>query len=520
MFLDARTLTEGTRIEADICIIGAGAAGITLARDLADGKRRIALIESGGLEFDEETQELYEGQNTGQAFTPLVADRLRYLGGTTNHWSGSCHPFDPIDFEQRPYIRSSGWPFERAALEPYYRRAQEICQLGPFSYDPKDWAEDGAAPLDLGAEARLTTSIYQYSPPTRFGEVYRQDLTNAPDLTVYLNTNVAAIETDPGAKAVTGLRLACLHGPKLHARAKLYVLAAGGIENPRLLLNANAVQKAGLGNAADLVGRYFMDHPFIPNAATVLLNQKPSALALYAGVEREGHKAAGYLYPIPAVQRREQLPAFSMGLQAGSLPDKDFAKLSAIAIWHAVRAGHWPRDLGFHIARIWRGVEWEAGSVYDRLAHAEPAAYSVNYMCECPPDPASRVTLIDDVDALGLRRVALDWRLPDDFAKTTRRAHELLAEDLGRTGLGRLRLNFADAELRDAVQNAHHHMGTTRMHRDPKQGVVDENCRIHDMANLYVAGSSVFPTYSFDDPTMTIVTLALRLSDHLKASFE
>jgi choline dehydrogenase-like flavoprotein len=520
MFLDARSLGEGSLVEADICIVGAGAAGITLARDLADGKRRVLLLESGGLDFDQETQELYDGRSIGQAFTPLIADRLRYLGGTTNHWSGSCHPFDPIDFERRDYVKASGWPFGREALDPYYRRAHDVCQLGPFTYEAKDWAGSDRGVLDLGADARLTTRIYQYSPPTRFGQVYRRDLEMGRDLTVCLHANVVAIETDGNGGSVTGLRLACLHGPKLRARARLYVLAAGGIENPRLLLNSNRAQKAGLGNGADLVGRYFMDHAFLPNAATVLLNQRLGALGLYSGVDIDGHRAAGYLYPEPALQRREQLLSFSLGLEPGTLPDKDFAKLSALAIWHAVKAGHWPRDLGFHVARIWRGFEWEADTVYGRLVHAEPLTYSVNYMGECPPDPESRVTLIDEVDALGLRRVQLDWRLPGDFDKATRRGLELLAEDLGRAGIGRLRLNFADGEFRSAVQNAHHHMGTTRMHRDPKQGVVDGNCRVHGISNLYVAGSSVFPTYSFDDPTMTIVALALRLSDHLKTTSE
>lgn len=153
---------------------------------------------------------------------------------------------------------------------------------------------------------------------------------------------------------------------------------------------------------------------------------------------------------------------------------------------------------------------------FDRLLHRQQTVYSTVYVCECPPDPDSRVTLTDAVDPLGLHRVELDWRLPADFSKNVLRAHELLAQELGRTGLGRVRINLDEAEVKTATINAHHHMGTTRMHSDPKQGVVDENCRIHGMANLYVAGSSVFPTYSFDDPTLTIVALALRLADRLK----
>src|SRR5690349_15107965 len=141
MFVDARTLPGNTTIEAEICIIGAGAAGITLAREIAHDATRVVVLESGGFDFEEETQNLDSGEIIGHPYTPLDLDRLRFLGGTTNHWDGACGPFDPIDFEVRDYVRDSGWPFDRAALEPYYRRAQLVCQLGPFTYDPADWSD-------------------------------------------------------------------------------------------------------------------------------------------------------------------------------------------------------------------------------------------------------------------------------------------------------------------------------------------------------------------------------------------
>src|SRR6185312_3237457 len=136
MFIDARKIPAETTIECDICIIGAGAAGITMARELRGAGRRVAVLESGGFDFDEATQELYAGQVVGRDFSPIDADRLRYFGGTTNHWEGSCKPFDPLDFEKRDWVPYSGWPFGREALEPFYRRAQVICQLGPYTYDP------------------------------------------------------------------------------------------------------------------------------------------------------------------------------------------------------------------------------------------------------------------------------------------------------------------------------------------------------------------------------------------------
>ncbi len=517
MFVDARTLPDGSDVEADICIIGCGAAGIMLARDLAGGSRRIAVFESGGFEFDEETQALYDGENVGQPFPPLAMDRLRYFGGTTNHWEGSCRPFDPVDFESRDYVKNSGWPFGRDELEPYYRRAHDICQLGRYTYDPKDWSAKGALPFDFGPDGSLRSGIYQYSPPTRFGDVYRHDLETAPGVVVYLHSNLVDIETDPDARAVTGLQLAGLKGPRLRAKSKQYVLATGGIENARLLLNFNKVQREGLGNRFDLVGRYFMDHPYIPNAATVLFDERSVAQKFYDRLAIDGH-AQFYLYAPASVLEKARLPTFSIVIQRAENQNHVFAKASLVSILHAIRSGQWPERLSYHVGQILRGIEYRIEQSYDKLVQAGPSSYATNYMCECAPDPESRLTLIEATDALGLRRVELDWRLPSEFIDNLRSAHGLLAQDIGRAGLGRLRINVDEGNLEQLLLTGHHHMGTTRMHRDPRKGVVDENSRVHGLANLFIAGSSVFPTYSFDDPTMTIVALSLRLSDHLKAT--
>ena len=217
--------------------------------------------------------------------------------------------------------------------------------------------------------------------------------------------------------------------------------------------------------------------------------------------------------------REEEIPGFCIGIQVGDMPDGGFWSKSASDIFHAVAAGHVPDHLAFHVEQIARGIEWEADKAYHKLFHVAPSLYSTNYIADCPPDPESRVKLIAERDALGQRRIALDWRLPADFGRNVQRAHEMLSTELGRTGLGRLRMHSAETgyDPMTAIENGHHHMGTTRMDRDPRQGVVDENCRLHGCGNLYIAGSSVFPTYSFDNPTLTIVALALKLSNHLKS---
>jgi choline dehydrogenase-like flavoprotein len=519
MFVDARQIEQDGTITADVCIIGAGAAGITLARELTDAKRQVVVLESGGLELEDATQQLYAGKVVGREFSPLDADRLRFLGGATNHWDGSCKPFEPIDFEKRDYIRHSGWPFGRAELEPYYTRAQVVCQLGPYNYDPADWKFGDAAAFDFGPDARIRTGMFQNSPPTRFGAVYRDDLARPPTLKILLHANVIDIETTETASEVTRLRVACLEGPKFWVKAPQFVLAAGAIENTRLLLNADKVEKSGLGNANDLVGRFFMDHPNLRKTGLVAFNENYPNLAFYDYHLVNGVKIYGFLTMTPEAQRREGLPNFFISFDRGQLADESMAFASLRSIYKSARSGHWPDRLGYHLGRVLHDVDGLASAIYQRATHRDASLFSTSFACEVPPDPDSRVVLTRDTDALGQRRVQLDWRLPGDFEAHMKRSHEIVGEELGRLGLGRLRINTAETvqDPMTDIENGHHHMGTTRMHEDPRQGVVDANCRVHGKANFFIAGSSLYPTYSFDDPTMTLVALAIRLADHLKS---
>lgn len=521
MIIDARTVPEGTTLSADICLIGGGAAGITLARDLAGGGRSIILLESGGFEFDAATQELYQGKNIGQPLHPLTLERLRFLGGSTNHWSGGCRPFDDLDMSVRSYIPDSGWPITRADLDDCYRRAQKICQLGPYTYETRDWSQPDAVPLSFAERAVFTSGVYQYSPPTRFGEVYRRDLEQGEGLKVYLHANVIDIAVNDGASEVTGLQVACLDGRRFRVEAKGYVLGVGGIENARLLLSANKVQKPGLGNGNDLVGRYFMDHPYVANVATIAAARGHEVFAFYQVRQMHGVPAQGYIQASADTQAKEKLPSFAIGFEPGTFHGQGGAKESLSTLYHYLREGRWPDHLGDQLSQILRGAEVNLQDKYYAWTHTQPATFSTNYICECPPDRDSRVSLGKTTDALGLRRVRVDWRLPQDFEHNLHRAHELLARELGRSGIGRLRMNddSSGRALMERVSNGYHHMGTTRMHPDPRQGVVDATCRVHGIANLFVAGSSVFPTYSFDNPTMTIVALSLRLSEHLKSVY-
>ena len=261
-FSDARTVPSGTVLETDLVIIGGGPAGITLALSLADKPIRVLMLESGGTSFDDKTQSLYDGTQTGVPYTPLNATRQRYLGGGTNHWGGWCRPLDASDFEQRSWVPYSGWPFAKAALDPYYPRAQALVEAGPFDYEGKykPWVDKYGAPLKLGAGG-VYNSWFQFSKmrgsqlPTNFGERYAADLKKISNLTALLHANVTNIALASDAKSVDHLDVATLVGGRFTVKAKQIVLATGGIENVRLLLASNGVMKQGIGNGNDLVGR-------------------------------------------------------------------------------------------------------------------------------------------------------------------------------------------------------------------------------------------------------------------------
>jgi choline dehydrogenase-like flavoprotein len=511
MLVDARTVPANKVMDSDVCIVGAGAAGLTLAKEFAGKPFRVCLLESGGFEFDANAQDLYRGESTGFQ-VPLNVMRLRYFGGTTNHWGNYCSPLDELDFEERDWVPYSGWPVKRTQLDPFYERAQSICQLGPFAYSPEFWETKTSPQLPFGGD-RVATAIFQTrEPPTRFGRVYRKEIIKAANVTTLLHANVLNLETDHAARTVTRLRVGCSNGRQFSVGGKFFILATGAIENSRLLLLSNQVMTVGLGNQNGLVGRFFMSHAlcrpalFLPSdpviPATLYMNSKPAV---------DGLRVTGHLTLSPNVQRQHKLLNFNAVLapvyiaRRGLFSLKRLMKREFDSLTTDLRSVITDMD-GVVKAAYWKMIR---GVI-------PVEAYSVTTAIEQSPNPESRVSLSSARDPFGQPRVRLDWRLTTIDKHSLRRSLEIIGSELGRAGLGRLRIDFPDDDSWPVVADAGHHMGTTRMHQDPKQGIVDENCRVHGVSNLFVAGSSVFPTSGHANPTLTLVALAIRLADHVK----
>jgi choline dehydrogenase-like flavoprotein len=473
----------------DVCVCGSGPAGITVARELAAGGKRVALLEAGGLEFTEQSQSHYAGTESGISTFDIAVKhgRLRYFGGTSNHWSGMCGIFSESDFWSRRYHELPGWPIARSEVLAHLPAACEILDLGTTDFSSKPL---GAPGRDAFAHVGIALS-----PPTRFGTKYRKEIVESSGIDLFINANLVDLHLDrsPGVRQrIDHVLVSNYRGETAKLVARQYVLALGSIENARMLLSANKQLPVGIGNHSDFVGRCYMEHlnvgigRFVTRAGQTMINdgtnltaREPTLLRLNvgAGILSLGTNAkpreSGRLGPVRGVLRKAACDVETV---------RDFAR----------------RFKDFTCAGD--GV--------------------ISSLIEQAPDRNNRVTLRDEVDDFGLRRAHVHWVLSDADRRTVRALGLELAKELVALDAARVQLSaFITDTSKDIPVLSHaHQMGTTRMAADPRLGVVDANCQVHGVGNLYMAGSSVFPTGGGINPTLTIVMLSLRLAKHLRAT--
>ncbi len=533
MFIDTRDVENGTVVQTVVCIIGGGVAGITLAMELEKQGIDACLLESGGFKPDKETRDLYRGENIGLPYLFGDGCRSRFLGGSSNCWGGWCRPMDSSDFEKRDWISNSGWPFGLDELAPFYERTHDLLKLGPKNFDPAFWeaairrSDVRRIPLTSG---KVKDAISQFSPPVRFGKMYHDDLKRAQHVRVYLYANVVNIETDEHARTVSRVKVVTLSGRTIYVSAKQFVLATGGIENPRLLLASNKVQAAGLGNGNDLVGRFFMDHPRLLSG-NIRFTEKWSRNKLHdikyhymnSAVAAHGTHIASQFSLVPEVLKQERLLNAQVWFSSVFPGEGSEGAQALFRCKQALLQKDQPGwKVGRDIATMLSNPVDTLGYGFTRVFQPRALIRTVKFQAivEPEPNPDSRITLsATQRDQLGMQRVQVDWRLGELVKRTFDRTFTILAEELRGTGTAAVTLdpviegNPWPSTLEK--EGTWHHMGTTRMHDSPIQGVVDRQCKVHGMTNLYMAGSSVFPTAGANYPTITIAALTLRLSAHI-----
>ncbi len=425
-------------------------------------------MEGGGLVSSEESQSLYLGSSTGVEY-PVHSARLRYLGGTSNHWTGETMPLDERDFEALPYHPLNAWPIGRADLDPYAQRAAEILDLAPVDELPD---------IFNGRDDALMPVVRVMSAPTRFGQKYQRELIRSEPIRLCINANLIDIELDEGLKSVSQLSFRShARTQPFKVRARRYVICCGGLENARILLNADRQIPPGVGNERDLVGRFFSEHIDVSLGQAVLATiPADGADYMPSDASMRSHRCLSYIVTIdplrqvasPAERKRTFRERLRRALQADRATDFD--------------------------AEVTVAVQQSANR-------------------------DSRVTLAKTRDRLGLLSISLNWALSDLDLHTIRTAALEIGRALAQHNVGRLQLaRYLDAGIeaisKECVGQGHH-MCSTRMSDSPMTGVVNRDCRLHGVENLYFGGSSVFASAGAANPTYTIVQLALRLADHL-----
>jgi choline dehydrogenase-like flavoprotein len=505
-------------LEGEVCVIGAGAAGISLARRLLKLGRTVVLLESGGLDYEAPVADLNAGENEGEDYYDLEDSRLRFFGGTTAIWGGRCAELDPIDLERRDYVPHSGWPLSWAELERWYGEARPVFGLPQRRPTPDDLRRAG---VPLPEFNELETPLWTFDRRfNRFAWESCSDIEADPKCQIVTHATVTEIVR--GDRRVERVEARSLGSGRLTVRAEAFVLAAGGIENPRLML------ASGLGNEHDQVGRYFMEHPHARGGRIV----RSAAWRLLKAFGRRhrigGEDLAALIAPSPALQRREGILNTSLTIVARQ-PEgqRQFIGMKA---YSGIKHKMAPTRSG---RRLWMATKKAASWAQRHIDPARPwllhktggLEVALLVRGEQAPDPDSRVALTGERDPTGVPRVKLDWRLSEIDVRSVAVLVEALGSECERLGLGRVEPAEWLASGRwktDPLVSSHpiggyHHMGTTRMGEDPRTSVTDADGRVHNLSNLWVAGSSLFPTGGWANPTLTIVALALRSAEKISA---
>lgn len=518
-------------IDADVLIIGGGAAGITIALELCNTAHKVVLIESGGLSISRKNQKLNTARNVGIGYEDLSIQCGRYLGGSTNFWGGNCIPMDPIDFLDIEARSGFSWPIPYEEIERYQYRAQKVLGISSAEFGDSLIKEVGISKNEK-IPASFVWKAWQFCHfPFRFGEKFRKQLEEADNVTVYLNANLTDVEQGAERQTITTGVIRSLRGKTGKVNAKKFILATGGVENARLLLHLRAGSLSGTYAAGECLGKYFADHP----NATIGYMEGADAEKIYHmhqirhlangqevkpcwGLSERAQKDSGILNGVLSIWpvQQESKAVSQAKLLLSLIRRKEFGLKFLINAFLTL-----PRiiELLPHAAHRLRGGTLEVPFRKDM--------FEVRLMAETAPNPGSSVTLSDEVEELGLRRAVLNWQLSksdrSSFCSIALKAKQ------GIESLGELKLKLADwisdenmdwSEYINRDGHYGHHMGTTRMSTSDTNGVVDINCKVFGVDNMFVAGSSVFPTYGFANPTLTILALAIRLADHLKTELQ
>lgn len=558
MLIDSQEINSNKQAYADICIIGSGPAGMTIANELIENKKiKVILVESGGVnEVTYSSQSIFEGKITGKLEQDLTKSRCRKFGGTANFWVDNLDnasytavrsvPLSNIDFKERLWIPNSGWPFSYSSIANYYKRAENLLELESFDTNYQPWNDLSSKELPI-REKHFKTEYYQFGYSSTFLDDIKNKLINSSSVEILTNCHLIDVVMGKTQGIVEQLEFLTLQGSKIFIKAKNYILSAGGIENARILLSFNNTYNNKLGNQSGLVGKYFMEHPIISLGEFFPFKKSliDSATA-YDLCYRDKVLSMGRL----DLNENAQINHHLLNTTLLLIPrTKDYNARSIRSLKRLIRlikGQNGQNKSAFStqdVKNLMLGIDDVCNGIINKLRHGKhnqlrykvdrggwsllpkPSRYFTKFevvaVCEQPPNSEIQIELKDDLDEWGMKKIKdIEWNFDKLLLTSLAKVEKLFAEEVSEAGLGSysswIDKNDDGTLNLDRCYGGNHHMGTTRMHNNPSKGVVDVNCQVHGVRNLYVSGSSVFPTVGFANPTFTIIALSLRLSDYLK----
>lgn len=521
MLIDLREYNSAQPMQADVCIIGSGAAGIAAAREFLNTDIKVLLIESGNERFNQEIQDLYKVQFEDCQYTGAVHGRFRTVGGSTTRWGGQALPLTGHDFEKRDWVRHSGWPISYEEVNRYIPRALDLMRVDQMNYTTDVFPLLGLEPPAFSKDV-LDYHVSKWSPAPDFKKNYIAALKASPNITLVTNANVTRIDLNESLGKAESVQLSTMEHKTAVVQARHFLLCTGGIENARILLSNNHQMPAGIGNQHDLVGRFLQDHPSCMIGVLDKCNR--GRIQKLFNI----HYRKGLKYSVRFSLNKKSQQQFKTMNATGSLffsYQSDHAmQIISSTLW-AVKSKSFS---GRHVKRLlklsYRFPDLIVPAYYyafHRRSVKPRTIFDINVMTEQEPNPESRVYLSNEKDRLGIPISVVKWKLTDLSWHTTATFANLIKEQFQTAGLGEIKLQdwlkSKDTGWETRLTDLNHHIGTTRMSELPANGVVDPSCKVHGLHNFWIAGSSVFPTGGHSNPTLTLLALTYRTVDTIKA---
>jgi hypothetical protein len=518
MLIDLRRSRPAANLVADVIVVGAGAVGLTLAIDLVRRGAEVIVVEAGSTAVEKSSQEFFEAASwRGYPLEGLHAGRFRALGGTTNAWPGQLVPFDPIVFERRPWVSDDGWCIDRATLDPYYEKAFDLLGLQQRKRDEEVWRQLKAPVPDLGED--LDVFLTRWTPEPNFATLFNKEIVNHPRLHVIVNAPVTCLPLAEDMQTVRQVVVRHADGTTHNLSARRIVLANGTVEIARLLSLGNGCPPPWASNP--WLGRGFTDH-VDAYAGTVTPIEAERFHALFDSIMLGGLKYTPKIKLSQSAQRRDRLVGIAAMFLFNSRYKEDLDRLKVLV--KAMLRGKIDKNLLaipgrlLPVSRIALPMALRY-LLHRRTYNVSDRGIQLRLTTEQIPLKESRLRLRPDRDSLGMPLVEVDWMIDGVELDTMAQFCEMIADFLAREKLAHIELNprlrARDRAFLSEIDDGNHQMGMARMSATPVDGVVDRDLRVHGSKNLYVAGAATFPTTGFANPTLTAISLGLRLSDHL-----